>query len=58
MTDQTGTEPLNRGDDAPEGAAGTGEDVCRHCNGTGKQAGATCPVCEGSGKVTEGIGGG
>lgn len=58
MTDQTGTEAVNPGDDAPTGTPGTGEDVCRHCNGAGKHGDITCPVCGGTGKVTEGVGGG
>lgn len=49
-----GTAP---GDEAPPGTPGTGENLCRHCNGTGEHDGAPCPVCDGTGKVTEGIGG-
>ncbi len=51
---QTATNP---GDEAPPGTPGTGEDVCRACNGTGKLDGQTCEDCGGSGKVTEGVGG-
>jgi DnaJ-class molecular chaperone len=50
-----GTAP---GDEAPPGTPGTGENLCRACNGSGTQDGQTCPVCEGSGKIIEGIGGG
>ncbi|HEV7816319.1 MAG TPA: hypothetical protein VGP06_14615 [Janthinobacterium sp.] len=51
--------PLNPGDDAAPGTPGTGEDVCGNCQGRGLMAdGQTCPVCGGSGKVIEGIGGG
>jgi hypothetical protein len=50
--------PLNPGDEAAPGTPGTGEDVCRHCNGSGSHGGAPCPVCGGTGKVVEGIGGG
>ena len=46
------------GDVAPEGTPGTGEDVCRTCNGSGSLDGRTCPTCEGTGIVIEGIGGG
>jgi RecJ-like exonuclease len=53
------TTPLNPGDDAAPGTPGTGEDVCTNCQGRGTlQDGAPCPVCGGSGKVVEGIGGG
>ena len=45
------------GDEAPPGTPGTGENICRECNGSGKQDGDACPVCGGSGKVVEGIGG-
>jgi hypothetical protein len=46
------------GDDAPPGTPGTGEDVCRNCDGSGRVGGEVCPNCDGTGKVTEGIGGG
>ena len=49
-----GTAP---GDEAAPGTPGTGENLCRACNGTGKQGDQPCPVCEGSGKIIEGIGG-
>jgi DnaJ-class molecular chaperone len=50
-----GTAP---GDEAAPGTPGTGENLCRNCKGTGKQGNEPCPVCDGSGKVIEGIGGG
>ena len=50
--------PLNPGDEAAPGAPGSGEDVCRHCNGTGKHGDTPCPVCGGTGRVVEGVGGG
>lgn len=49
--------PTAPGDEAAPGTLGTGENVCRHCNGTGQHDGQTCPVCKGTGKVIEGIGG-
>jgi DnaJ-class molecular chaperone len=52
------TEPMAPGDQAAPGTPGSGENVCPRCNGAGATDGVTCPVCEGSGKVIEGIGGG
>jgi DnaJ-class molecular chaperone len=54
MADPQDTNP---GDEAAPGTPGTGENLCRHCNGTGEHDGKTCPVCGGTGKVIEGIGG-
>lgn len=51
-------QPLNPGDEAEPGTVGGGEDLCEHCGGTGKVAGAPCPACGGSGRVMRGIGGG
>ena len=50
--------PAAEGDVAPEGTPGTGENVCRACNGTGTVGSGTCPTCGGTGVVIEGIGGG
>jgi DnaJ-class molecular chaperone len=49
--------PMSPGDEAPAGTPGTGEDVCPDCGGTGQRAGRECPTCQGTGKVTVGIGG-
>jgi hypothetical protein len=49
--------PMSRGDEAPAGTPGTGEDVCRTCGGTGKLNGSICPDCDGTGKIVVGIGG-
>jgi hypothetical protein len=49
--------PMSPSDEAPAGTAGTGEDVCPRCGGSGKLAAGTCPNCQGTGKVTVGIGG-
>jgi len=50
-------KPMSPGDEAPPGTAGTGENVCPGCGGSGKRAGGQCPMCQGTGKVTVGIGG-
>ena len=49
--------PMSPGDEAPAGTAGTGEDVCPNCGGSGRAASGACPMCGGTGKVTVGIGG-
>lgn len=50
-------EEISPGDMAPPGTPGTGENVFPHCNGSGEHDGDPCPVCDGTGKVIEGIGG-
>jgi hypothetical protein len=50
--------PVHPGDEAAAGTPGTGEAVCRRCGGSGQWQGKACPDCDGTGKVTEGIGGG
>ncbi|MED5622271.1 hypothetical protein [Ideonella sp. BN130291] len=50
--------PAHPGDEAPAGAPGSGESVCRRCGGSGRDQGQACPDCGGTGKVIEGIGGG
>lgn len=50
---------LKPGDDAMPGTPGTGEDLCEICGGSGiRRDGSECPNCEGTGRVTHGIGGG
>ena len=51
------TPPMAPGDEAPPGTPGTGEDICRTCGGSGQLNGGPCPECEGTGRVTRGIGG-
>ena len=46
------------GDEAPEGAESTGENVCPECSGSGRADGGDCPACGGTGQVNEAVGGG
>jgi RecJ-like exonuclease len=40
------------------GTPGSGENVCRRCEGKGKLAdGGACPACNGTGKISTPIGG-
>jgi hypothetical protein len=49
---------LSPGDEAAPGTPGTGENICRECGGTGALAnGRICPMCEGLGRIIEGLGG-
>ncbi len=57
MAEKQRREAMNPGDEAPPGAAGTGENICRNCGGSGRIDGRPCEECGGSGKVVEGIGG-
>jgi hypothetical protein len=54
--------PLAPGDEVPPDAPGAAEGLCRACGGTGMSNTADgetpCPVCEGLGKVSVGVGGG
>ncbi|MDB5730564.1 MAG: hypothetical protein JWQ03_459, partial [Variovorax sp.] len=50
--------PAHAGDEASPGTPGTGEGLCRRCGGSGRvDDGTPCPECDGTGKVTVGIGG-
>lgn len=42
----------NPGDEAEPGSPQTGEQICPACGGTGRQAGAPCDECAGTGRVT------
>lgn len=58
-TTDPGADPDERpGDEVPPGTPGAGENVCPDCGGSGELDGGTCPTCEGTGTVMEGIGGG
>jgi len=57
-TAKSGRRPMSPADQARPGTPGTGEDVCPDCGGSGQRAGRECPTCQGTGKVTVGIGGG
>jgi hypothetical protein len=49
---------MKPGDEAAPGTPGTGEDLCEECGGRGiRKDGSRCPNCEGTGRVTRGIGG-
>ena len=53
-----GQPRLAPGDDAKPGTAGTGENLCPECQGTGLVGNVPCQNCAGTGIVNEGIGGG
>jgi hypothetical protein len=48
---------LKPGDQAPPGTPGTGEALCPVCGGTGRISGRPCDQCNGTGVITQGIGG-
>ncbi|MBO9515879.1 MAG: hypothetical protein J7549_17325 [Variovorax sp.] len=51
--------PMHPGDEAPPGTPGSGEALCHACGGTGRsEDGTTCLECDGTGRITAGIGGG
>jgi len=52
-----GNDEISPGDMAPPGTPGTGENLSPDCNGSGQVDGGTCPNCQGTGRVIEGIGG-
>lgn len=56
-TEPVHAEHLRPGDEAPPGTPGTGENLCKRCNGSGRVKGEPCPDCEGTGQVNVGIGG-
>jgi hypothetical protein len=43
------------GDEAPPGTAGTGEDVCTACGGSGRIDGRDCGNCLGEGRIIKAI---
>ncbi len=49
---------MHQGDELPKGAPGSGENICRQCEGSGKSDGGQCSMCGGTGKVTESVAGG
>ena len=59
MTEASPPESERPGDEAPPTAEGASENVCPRCGGSGRaDDGSRCEVCAGTGRVTEGIGGG
>jgi hypothetical protein len=51
-------EPTAPGDEAPPEEPAAAPNECERCGGTGQHEGQTCPVCQGTGEVQEGVGGG
>jgi hypothetical protein len=53
-------EPMAPGDEVPPGTPGSAEGLCPGCGGSGREADKStpCAVCEGTGKVQVGVGGG
>lgn len=53
------TDPMSAkpGDQAPEGAEGSGENICPDCSGSGKLDGKDCTACAGTGVVQDAVGG-
>lgn len=47
---------MNPGDEATPGTPGTGQNICRACAGSGRQADRECPDCGGTGIVIAGVG--
>ena len=56
MSDQR--DEMAPGDEAPPQEPTAADMACEDCDGTGEIDGQTCPSCEGSGLVEEGVGGG
>jgi DnaJ-class molecular chaperone len=52
------SDDMAPGDEAPEGAESTAENLCPTCSGSGRADGDECPDCGGSGHVNEAVGGG
>lgn len=55
---QAGGPEQRPGDEVPPGVPGTGEALCPVCSGNGEVDGRSCEACAGTGKVTDGVGGG
>jgi hypothetical protein len=50
---------MSPGDQVPPGTPGAGENICPDCGGRGRlRSGQQCPTCDGTGVVTEVVGGG
>jgi DnaJ-class molecular chaperone len=50
---------MSPGDQVPPGTPGSGENLCPRCGGKGRLQGDTiCTTCNGTGLVTEAVGGG
>lgn len=55
MNEQPDMRP---GDEAPADEPSAAENVCPECDGSGTIDGEQCGNCEGTGRITEAIGGG
>ena len=53
--DRTDMRP---GDEAPPDEPSAAENICPECSGSGSVDGEQCGNCEGTGRITEAIGGG
>ncbi len=49
---------MRPGDEAPAEEPSAAENVCPECGGSGSIDGEQCANCEGTGRITEAIGGG
>ncbi len=45
-------------EEVPADAPGSGENICRRCEGSGRADGVECPDCKGTGRIVTPIGGG
>ena len=51
-------DQMRPGDEAPADEPAAGENVCPQCSGKGSVEGERCSNCEGTGTITEAVGGG